>query len=379
MFLLGLLIVDNVITADNTPLIDDIIYADLAFHLGDRSKFHLSGFKDILLSNAPPDKVFTGFRIRDGNFLIGELYKECFDITAKGIEQRLDCSHGKVVRNCATINRDILEFDPNLYYLFDTEDARAFDYKSFYGTSLPLPVFQYHRRKGLSSLVVPLHNFHNCPSWNIPFIRDSAKFDEKIPKIFWRGALSGTIIFQDKLVFIIPIVNDRSLDVDEKKRILRSAARFLLCEYSQDCDFIDAGLIMKSMPAYPDPPEFLIPLTRPRATHHEQLSYRYLLALDGNDGPSSWYWQLQTNSLIMRQESEWEMFADNYFKPWIHYVPIAGNLNDIYDKFSWCENNRDSCKKIIGNAQAAWRLLFSQEFQRERQKHFYSTYASWFK
>ncbi len=118
-------------------------------------------------------------------------------------------------------------------------------------------------------------------------------------------------------------------------------------------------------------------LIKSRATVSEHFSHRYLLALDGYDGPSSWYWMLNSNSVVIRQKSDWLMFGDSYFVPWVHFVPIAEDASDIMDVFDWCEKNQATCEKISSNAKAAWAVLFDPIYQVERRKALFQAYRDW--
>lgn len=55
----------------------------------------------------------------------------------------------------------------------------------------------------------------------------------------------------------------------------------------------------------------------------EQLKYKYLLALDGNCFPGSFFWQLSSQCLTFKEESS---YLEWYYKglfPYVHYVPFT--------------------------------------------------------
>ncbi len=71
------------------------------------------------------------------------------------------------------------------------------------------------------------------------------------------------------------------------------------------------------------------------------------------------------------------MLADNYFRPWVHYVPVKPDGSDMYEKLLLCERNTQRCQEIVANAHACWKVLFSKEYQQDRLKRLFATYNSW--
>lgn len=108
----------------------------------------------------------------------------------------------------------------------------------------------------------------------------------------------------------------------------------------------------------------------------EQTRYRYLLALDGFDGPSSMYWMFRTKSLVFRHESPWEMFGDHAFLPWKTYIPVKPNREDIMEKFEWCENNLDACEQIVEQANLAWNSIFDSARFDARLQFIFNLYSA---
>ncbi len=111
----------------------------------------------------------------------------------------------------------------------------------------------------------------------------------------------------------------------------------MLAEQGATDDRLDVGMVFPFQQGDMRHHAVLSNLIKSRATVSEHFSHRYLLALDGYDGPSSWYWMLNSNSDVIRQKSDWLMFGDSYFVPWVHFVPIAEDASDIMDVFDWCE------------------------------------------
>ncbi len=360
---------EAIITEGRIPQSEDILRADLAFHLGDMDAYDFSALPEACAGREIPWGVFVCLHPGKRKFFSGGFFEENCEINDTGILIKSGNPWPKQVRAIETINRDFKLLDKSLYYCFDLQDARATNYADYFGTEKSIPVFQHHRRVGIPAIITTLIRYHESPSWNIPEIIDTTSFHEKIPGVIWRGDLSGQV--QSPLGFggTHNVVNNISLSDDQKITALRQSARFRLCQDHQDDDRVDVGLVIRwGSPTYPEPVSFLEPLCKPRITPQEHLSHRYLLALDGYDGPSSWYWMLNTNSLVLRQDSGWEMFGDNYFHPWVHFVPLCSDASDLNDKIAWCESHLDQCASIVANARAAWAVLFNRQFQINRQR-----------
>ena len=41
---------------------------------------------------------------------------------------------------------------------------------------------------------------------------------------------------------------------------------------------------------------------------------------------------------------------ENLLQPWVHYVPLNNDYDDLIDKIYWCEQNNDKCQQICKNA-----------------------------
>ncbi|HEY1706729.1 MAG TPA: glycosyl transferase family 90 [Rhizomicrobium sp.] len=363
-----------IITADSTPDPAALLADDLAYHLGDRDTYELGAMASAVTQAPAPDSAFLCIQ-RDRGILAGDDYKERCRLTETGIVIDADVD-GKQRRTVVVINRDFSLLGDAIPYAYEMRDGRKYDYVAIFGTAKPIPVFQYHRRRGCAAIIHTLPGFHTFPSRHIPRLDDTTPFEEKVPKVFWRGQRSGRIESPNGYVGSSRVLADPSYSEAEKRALLRQMPRIVFCEASSGKEFLDVALV----PAKTDSPDdpLLQHLYRPRVPREEQLTYRYLLALDGNDAPSSWFWMLNTNSVVLRQESPWEIFADNYFRPWIHFVPVARDASDLTEKFLWCEQHLSECARISANARRAWSVLFDRKYQATRREALLAAYRSWF-
>lgn len=359
----------GIITAAHIPGTEDILRADIAFHCGDRDFYDFPALQRVCKERPTPSPAFVCIHLGTKSFVAGGHYKNNYIISENQIDLAKDKGDQKQVRTIQTINRDFDMFDKALYYAFDMTDARRTNYAEFYGTERDIPVFQTHRLSTLHAIISPLYLYQQYPSWNIPKIDDRKSFLEKLPKALWRGEMSGVVLSPWGLTGVHSIARHTTLTEEQKIALLRQSARFRICYDGNEDDKIDVALVINwGGTAYPEPIQFLERLCRPRITQQAHLDYRYLLALDGYDWPSSWYWMLNTNSVVLRQESPWQTFGDNYFVPWVHFVPLNADASDLTEKIDWCEHHLIECQRLIENAHAAWRVLFDSRFQVERRR-----------
>jgi hypothetical protein len=184
------------------------------------------------------------------------------------------------------------------------------------------------------------------------FSERSVKWNEKILVAFWRGATTG-----------VPTVAGD----------WRTIERFRLCEIAQkyaDTNLFDVGF--SSVIQVPDPNFREIVkekgFLRGRVPWQDWGKYRYLIDIDGNSSPwSNLFQKLLTGSVVFKVESrrglrQW--FYDDLI-PWKHFVPVAPDMSDLFDKLCWIGKN-DAFAQLIGrNAmELAARLSYDHEISR---------------
>eukprot|EP01084_Bolivina_argentea_P271405 461802_1 len=92
-----------------------------------------------------------------------------------------------------------------------------------------------------------------------------------------------------------------------------------------------------------------------RVKLREQLKYKYILSIEGNDVASGLTWQLYSNSVVFMPIPTCETWAmQGQLKPFEHYVPLIFNKSgddkwDLDEKFNWCLNNDNKCYQIAQN------------------------------
>lgn len=87
-----------------------------------------------------------------------------------------------------------------------------------------------------------------------------------------------------------------------------------------------------------------------KMTPREQCRYKYILHIPGHVAAYRLSLELGMKSVILKVESEYQVWYSAMLKPYVHYVPVKADLSDLLDKIKWCKNNDDKCRTIAENA-----------------------------
>ena len=61
--------------------------------------------------------------------------------------------------------------------------------------------------------------------------------------------------------------------------------------------------------------------------------------------------------MLFHHETPTYDFMHTWIKPWVHYIPVKGDLSDLKEKFDWAEANEEKTRKISEAATALARKL----------------------
>lgn len=83
------------------------------------------------------------------------------------------------------------------------------------------------------------------------------------------------------------------------------------------------------------------------------LKFKYLIDVDGIC--CAWislYLKLASQSVTVKVQSEYQQWYYDRLKPWVHYVPLRSDLNDLTNIYEWLVMHPEECKRMIKNANA---------------------------
>jgi len=107
---------------------------------------------------------------------------------------------------------------------------------------------------------------------------------------------------------------------------------------------------------------------KPRMTIDEQLQYKFILSLEGNDVATNLKWIMSSNSIAVMPKPTYETwFMEGTLIPDYHYICIKPDYSDLNEKLSFYLKNPDKSQEIIINANA-----YVDQFKNKEQEELIS-------
>lgn len=146
------------------------------------------------------------------------------------------------------------------------------------------------------------------------FVKDKTKFEDKIPKILFRGAAHGK---PNRQMFIEKWIDNPMCDIKDTAK-----------------DSIN-------------PPQWQ---SKPISIK-QQLKYKYIMAIEGNDVASNLKWIMSSQSIAVMPRPKYETwFMEGTLIPNHHYIEIKEDFSDLIERVNFYEQNPEKAKAIIKNA-----------------------------
>lgn len=146
------------------------------------------------------------------------------------------------------------------------------------------------------------------------FVKDKTKFEDKIPKILFRGAAHGK---PNRQMFIEKWIDNPMCDIKDTAK-----------------DSIN-------------PPQWQ---SKPISIK-QQLKYKYIMAIEGNDVASNLKWIMSSQSIAVMPRPKYETwFMEGTLIPNHHYIEIKDDFSDLIEKVNYYEQHPEQAKAIIKNA-----------------------------
>ncbi len=101
---------------------------------------------------------------------------------------------------------------------------------------------------------------------------------------------------------------------------------------------------------------------RPKMTIAEQLCYKFIVSLEGNDVASNLKWIMSSNSVAVMPRPRFETwFMEGRLIPNVHYIEVASDYSDFEERIQYYIDNPDEAKKIAQNANDYWAQFQNRE------------------
>lgn len=89
----------------------------------------------------------------------------------------------------------------------------------------------------------------------------------------------------------------------------------------------------------------------PRMSIEEQLTYKYILSVEGYDVATNLKWIMNSNSLCFMVKPKFETwFMEGTLEPNVHYVLLKDDYSDLNEKIDYYNQNPEEALKIIQRA-----------------------------
>lgn len=99
-------------------------------------------------------------------------------------------------------------------------------------------------------------------------------------------------------------------------------------------------------------PRESVPWQKPRMSIEEQLRYKFIFSIEGNDVATNLKWIMSSNSLVFMQKPKFETwFMEGRLVPGLHYVLINEDFSDLEEKVHYYGAHTDEALAIVHNAQ----------------------------
>mmetsp|Transcript_16468 Transcript_16468/g.39420 ORF Transcript_16468/g.39420 Transcript_16468/m.39420 type:complete len:893 (-) Transcript_16468:105-2783(-) len=70
----------------------------------------------------------------------------------------------------------------------------------------------------------------------------------------------------------------------------------------------------------------------------DQLVYKYIISIEGNDVSSGLKWMLFSNSVVLAPPFTWESWAmEGKLEPFVHYIPLKTDMSNVEEMVQWAE------------------------------------------
>jgi hypothetical protein len=171
--------------------------------------------------------------------------------------------------------------------------------------------------------------------------KDDISYEEKTAKAVWRGKLHGK-------------VHDTMIDTNDIK--------FSLVSMHFNSTIVDAKF-SKRTKGVP------VQMTGAYLDLKDQLKYKYIISIEGNDVSSGLKWMLLSNSVVLMPKPTWESWAmEARLEPFVHYIPIRSDMSNVEEMLRWAEDHPEKTRMIAERSSLfIYDLLFHPQAIKDEQ------------
>lgn len=235
--------------------------------------------------------------------------------------------------------KNIMKYDSDAYVkpaidLFNSDkyfESKGFIIRPgdvFFNTDVPI-VTKSRPVGNCNNVII---NFDSIRHWKDLKIveKNDIPFKDKNNKLIWRGAPNGIMV---------------------QELYSRPSRKTFVNKYQNSSNIMfDIGF------AY----------IKPRISIEEQLKSKFLVSLEGGDVATGLKWMMYSNSVVlMPHPTMISWFMEDKLEPWVHYVPLEKEFDDLEEKYNWCLNNLDKCEEIANNGKKYVEQFLDEEKEKK--------------
>ncbi|KAL3806182.1 hypothetical protein ACHAXA_000173 [Cyclostephanos tholiformis] len=95
----------------------------------------------------------------------------------------------------------------------------------------------------------------------------------------------------------------------------------------------------------------------------DQLKFKYLLSLEGNDVATGLKWMLLSNSVVFMAKPQTVSFLmEDLLVPYVHFIPLEDDYSNIIEMVHWAQQNDEKCKWISDQATLYMEQLWTSQY-----------------
>lgn len=211
-----------------------------------------------------------------------------------------------------------------------------------------------YKRKGYTSYYFDLKEFlyYFPKSYHFNYYFGDETHIEPVPTLFKARPIDGdnanSVLFKlDKRRHFRFVEDKRSFSDKKDAAVFRGAVtqphRIRFMQEMFDHPLVDAGQSNNS----DEHPEW----KKPFMSVEEQLQYKFLICLEGNDVASNLKWAMSSSSVVVTPKMKFETwFMEGTLQAGVHYIEVKDDWSDFDEKIQYYINNPLEAEKIVKNA-----------------------------
>lgn len=279
-------------------------------------------------------------------------------------------------------------------------EIRYFSFNDFKGTFIkwycqhvmPLPLVRdlralpyYENYRNLHSLIDFLRPFHtqnsSIESFKFPIYYGEVRETDNLPIIRKSRKISDhhSILFDLRsLRYNTPCLTVAKNDVSWQKKkndvVWRGATTGQITRESFVKNYFGKYNIgFSSIKQKPHLSSF----TRSKVSIAEQLQYKYIVSLQGNDLASNVRWVLMSNSVPIMHKPAWTSWTmEDNLVPKVHYLELNEDLSNLEELIQWANENEEACQEIAENGKLYVSQFLDRKYDDQIRMMLLEAYAS---